>query len=69
MHVAAVSTPDHPEWRWRIATYAGEVVAQSPGGFESMAAALAEGRRRLSKMNVIDRSEAARVHWASRRPR
>ena len=42
MQVAAVSTPGRPEWRWRIANYAGEVIEESRNSFGTIAAALAE---------------------------
>ena len=62
MQVAAFSTPGNPAWRWRMVNYAGETVAESRDGFPTIAAALAQGTKRLNKMNVVDRSEPARWH-------
>ena len=69
MQVAAVSTPGRPEWRWRIANYAGEVIEESRNSFGTIAAALAEGTKRLTAMKVVDRSEPPRTQWTSRRDR
>jgi hypothetical protein len=55
--VAAFSTPNRPDWRWRIVNYAGEVVEESHEGFSTIAAAVAMGTRRLAQLNVVDRSE------------
>ena len=56
MQVAAFSTPDQPDWRWRIVNYAGEVIEESGQGFPSIAVAVAHGTKRLVEMNVVDRS-------------
>ncbi len=58
MQVAAFSSPRHPEWRWRIVNYAGETIEESPRGFRTIAAAVAEGTKRLEAMNVVDTSVA-----------
>ncbi|MBI2160413.1 MAG: hypothetical protein HYU25_08570 [Candidatus Rokubacteria bacterium] len=60
MQVTAFSTPAHPEWRWRIVNYAGEMVEESRETFPTIAAAVARGTRRLIEMNVVDRSEPVR---------
>ena len=63
MQVAAFNTPPNPAWRWRMVNYAGETVAESRDEFPTIAAALAQGTKRLFRMNVVDRSEpAARWH-------
>ena len=69
MQVAAVSTPGRPEWRWRIANYAGEIIEESRHGFGTITAALAEGTKRLTAMKVVDKSEPPRTQWTSRRDR
>ena len=64
MQVTAFSTPDAPQWRWRIVNYAGEILEESYEGFPSIAAAVAKGTERLVKLNVVDRSTPSR-HWRS----
>ena len=56
MQVTAVSTPDRPDWRWRIVNAAGEMIEESSTTFGTIAAAVAAGARRLAEMNVVDRS-------------
>jgi hypothetical protein len=58
MQVTAFSTPAKPDWRWRIVNYAGEIIEESRDTFETIAAAVAGGTRRMQAMNVIDRSTA-----------
>ena len=67
MNVVAFSIPTQPGWRWRIFTYAGEVIEESRERFPTIAAALARGTRRLVEINIVDRSEPPRV-WR-RNPR
>jgi hypothetical protein len=57
MQVTAISTPRHPEWRWRISDYAGTTVEESATTFASIAAAVAAGRERLLTMTEPDRAE------------
>lgn len=59
MHVFAVSTLRYSGWRWRIVTYAGETVEESPDAFPTIASAVAAGAQRLAALNVIDRSVRA----------
>ena len=61
MNVAAFNTPGNPAWRWRIVNDARETIEESPDGFPSIAAALAEGARKLAAMNVVDHSQP--VNW------
>ena len=63
MQVTAISTPRHPQWRWRITDYAGAIVEESSVEFSTIAAAVAAGRDRLVSMSVIDRSDAAPNGW------
>jgi hypothetical protein len=56
MQVVAVSTPRQPAWRWRIVNYAGEVIEESQGSFPTIALAVADGSRRLKRMDGVDRS-------------
>jgi len=70
MLVAAFNTPKDLAWRWRIVNNAGETVAESPEGFGSIGAALADGGKKLVAMNVVDRSQpVARRRWTSFRGR
>jgi hypothetical protein len=52
MQVTAISTPRHPEWRWRIKGYAGVTIEESRAGFPTIAAAMAAGTERLVSMSV-----------------
>ena len=56
MDVMAFSTPDRPDWRWRIVDYAGATVEESEVGFATIGAAVAAGTMRLERMNVFARS-------------
>jgi len=47
MNVLAVSTPDRPDWRWRIVSHNGETLEQSATTFRTIAEAVAAGRKRL----------------------
>lgn len=67
MQVAAFSIPGHPEWRWRIVNYGGEIIEESHQGFPTIADAVAQGAKRLVQMDVVDRSAAARGSWTARR--
>jgi len=62
VHVMAFSTPSRPGWRWRIVNYAGDLVEESRAAFGTIAIAVAEGTRRLAKMNTVDRSEPPRPY-------
>ena len=50
MQVIAFSTPQRPDWRWRIVSYEGEMVEESSRTFLSIASAVAEGARRLREL-------------------
>ena len=56
MQVLAFSTPQDPQWRWRIINYAGELLEESRETFPTIARAIAAGSKRLTAMNVIDTS-------------
>jgi hypothetical protein len=56
MQVTAFSTPSRPDWRWRIVNYAGEVIEESQAAFRTIAAAIAEGTKRLAQLNITDHS-------------
>ena len=66
MQVTAISTPRHPEWRWRISDYAGTTVEESAVTFASIAAAVAAGRERLLTMTEPDRPEPHARPWRVR---
>ena len=57
MQVMAFSTPSRPDWRWRIVSYAGEMVEESSETFTSIANAVAEGTRRMNELGTQDLSE------------
>ena len=69
MQVTAFSTPNSPAWRWRIVSYAGEVIEESREAFTSIAAAVASGNLRLRQIDVPDRSISPRTGWSSSRLR
>ena len=54
MEVVAISVPIREGWRWRIVNYAGDLVEESFDTFGTIASAVAEGRVRLTEMNVTD---------------
>ena len=58
MQVLAFSSPQYPDWRWRIVNYAGETIEESSSVFPTIAAAVAQGAKRLGQMNVVDTSVA-----------
>lgn len=60
MQVTAFSTPNFRDWRWRIVSYAGETIEESSEVFTSIATAVADGTKRLGKLNIVDRSVPAR---------
>ena len=66
MRVAAFSSANDAEWRWRIVNYACETIAESRERFPSISAAVAHGEKRLAAMNVVDRSEP--VNWRRSTP-
>lgn len=47
MNVVAICTPPFIDWRWRIVSYDGAIVEESPGTFGSIASAVKEGTVRL----------------------
>jgi hypothetical protein len=51
MQVIAISTTREADWHWRIVTYDGEVVPESPGGVRSIADAVAAGNVWLTTMD------------------
>jgi hypothetical protein len=63
MNVLAVSTPRHPDWRWRIIDYNGEMVEESYTGFPTIAAAVADGNERLQR-HVEREAPILRRRWA-----
>jgi len=65
MPVTVFSTPAISSWRRRIVNYAGETVAESHEGCPTVAAAVAQGTRRLIEMNVVDRSAPVRPRSTS----
>jgi len=60
MQVTAFSTAAHPECRWRICDYGGEIFEESHDHFLTIAVAVAQGAKRLAHMNAVDRARAAR---------
>lgn len=66
MQVTAISSPRHPEWRWRISDYAGTTLEESAVTFASIAAAVAAGRERLLTMTEPERAERQAPAWRVR---
>ena len=63
MQVVAFSiTVASPSWRWRIVNYGGEIIEESRETFPTIAAAVARGAKRLTEMNIVDRSEPVRAY-------
>ena len=58
MQVGAFATPTSGGWKWRIIDYAGEIVQESHSPFPTIGEAVAQGKKRLAEMNVVDRSVA-----------
>ena len=69
MQVTAFSTPAHPEWRWRICNYGGEIIEESHDRFLTIAAAVARGLKRLADMDADTRSSLARGYSIPERRR
>jgi hypothetical protein len=64
MQVTAVATPGQPDWRWRIVNNAGEIIAESRRRYPSIAAAIADGTKRLHAMSGMDKSQRpALTRW------
>lgn len=61
MNITAFNTPKDPSWRWRIVNYAGVTIAESREGFPTIGAAVRQGAKRLTAMNVVDHSRP--VNW------
>ena len=59
MQVVAFASPAHPDWRWRIVNYAGEVVEESSRAFPTIAAAVAVGAERLRQLDTPDPSRSS----------
>ena len=57
MRVTAFETPKDTSWRGRIVNTAGETIAESERGFPPIAAAVAQGAKTLTAMNVVDHSQ------------
>ena len=60
MNVFAFSTPDRPDWRWRIVNYAGDIVEESRDSFFTISAAVAKGTERLAQLDRVARSDLSR---------
>jgi hypothetical protein len=57
-------TPGQPDWRWRIVNNAGEIIAESRRQFPTIAAAIADGTKRLNAMSEVDKSQRpALTRW------
>lgn len=69
MQVIAFATPAHPDWRWRIVDYAGEMVEESSRAFPTIAAAMAAGAQRLEAMHAVDLSVRPYGRTSHRRSR
>jgi len=65
MQVVAFAIPASDGWRWRIVDYAGEIVQESQPAFPTIGEAVAQGKKRLAEMNVVDRSVAPRPYGST----
>jgi hypothetical protein len=64
MQVTAVANPGRPDWRWRIVNNAGEIIAESRRRYPTIAAAVADGTKRLQAMSGVDTSQRpAPTRW------
>jgi hypothetical protein len=57
MHVIAFSSPSRPAWRWRLISYAGDIVEESRDVFRSIAEAIGAGAVRSEELRVRDISQ------------
>ena len=64
MQVTAFSTPQKPDWRWRIVNYAGETIQESRETFPTIAAAVARGTQYMSRLRE-DRAWRSTTHLRS----
>jgi hypothetical protein len=70
VQVAAVTTPqDASRWRWRIVNYAGELIEESRETFPTIASAVEHGSRRLSQLDIVDKSVPFRPQRSTRHRR
>ena len=67
MQVVAFSTPERPEWRWRIVNYSGETVEESRATFSSIAIAVTDGTRRMNELSDEDLAQRHHTLLRSRR--
>jgi hypothetical protein len=64
MQATAVATPGQPDWRWRILNNTGEIIKESRQGFLTIAAAIADGTKRLQAMREVTKSQRpALTRW------
>lgn len=66
MQVTAFSTPNRPEWRWRICDYAGAMLEESYVSFPTIAAAVAQGTERLGQINLEQVKDVSRTRHRGR---
>ena len=59
MNVVAFSTPNRPEWRWRIVDYNSQTLEESSSTFASIADAVAAGTARMQQNADRDRQRPA----------
>jgi hypothetical protein len=62
MHVVAISSPAHPEWRFRIIDYTGVILEESRERFATLSAAVAAGAEWLVRASATDRVDAFGPH-------
>ena len=60
MHVIAFSTPSRPSWRWRLISYAGDIVEESRDAFGSISDAIGAGALRSEELRIRDMPEHGR---------
>jgi hypothetical protein len=64
VNVVAVSTPNRPEWRWRILDYNSQTLEESSSTFASIADAVAAGTAWMQQQADRDRQRPA---WPTNR--
>jgi hypothetical protein len=58
-HVVAISAPQRPGWKWRLVNAVGEPLMESQGSYPTIAAAVAEGQRRMPNRAGAARKEVS----------
>jgi hypothetical protein len=65
MQVVAFSSPSCRDWRWRLVSYAGDIVEESHEKFTTIAVAIAAGTQRMNDLNTVDLARPAPLSFRS----